>query len=86
MEMTSQSDAGRGTPIVGDTLREQAATPIAEGAEVAPGVVLDPETRQPMTAEAGADTPPTAPADMLGLPADDAPNMEQPDDLLGPPS
>ncbi len=84
--MSSPSDAGRGTPIVGDTLQEQATTPIAKDAEVAPGVVLDPESRQPMAVEAGADTPPTAPADMLGHPADDAPNMEQPDDLQGPPS
>ena len=84
--MTSQSDAKRGTPIMTDTLQEQAATPIAGDAEIAPGIVLDPESRQPMAVEAGAETPPTAPPDMLGLPADDAPNMEQPDDLQGPPS
>lgn len=88
--MSSQKDARRGTPIMSDTLPEQAVTPISSDAEVAPGVVLDPETRQPMIAEAGADTPPTAPPDMLGLPAGEtsttAPNMEQPDDLMGPPS
>jgi hypothetical protein len=86
MMMATPSDAGRGTPIMGDTIREQATTPIAKDAEVAPGVVLDPESRQPMVVEAGADTPPTAPTNMLGHPADDAPNMEQPDDLQGPPS
>ncbi|MFN8511952.1 MAG: hypothetical protein U0841_05060 [Chloroflexia bacterium] len=48
--------------------------------------MLDPETRQPMQVEAGATTPPTAPPDMLGMTGDSSPQMEQPDDLLGPPS
>jgi hypothetical protein len=84
--MSSQSDARRGAPVVTDGLPEQAATPLPESAEVAPGVVLDPETRQPMAVEAGADAPPTAPLEMLGLSGDEAPGMEQPDDLQGPPS
>jgi len=71
---------------MGNTLPEAAVQPVPDDAQVAPGVVLDPETRQPMQVEAGATTPPTAPPDMLGLPTDDVPQMEQPDDLQGPPS
>jgi hypothetical protein len=84
--MSGRNDSERGKPVMGDTLPEAAAKPFPEAAEVAPGVVLDPETRQPMEVEAGATPPPTAPPDMLGFPNDDYPQMEQPDDLMGPPS
>ena len=84
--MTAGGDgSGRDRARVGDTLPGEAGTPVAEGTEVAPGVVLDPETKQPMEAPAGAATPPSAPPEMLGLPAaDDTPGLEQPDDLKGP--
>jgi hypothetical protein len=84
--MSARGDSERGKPVLSDTLTEAAAQPVPEDAEVAPGVVLDPETRQPMEVEAGAAPPPTAPRDMLGLTNDDSPQMEQPDDLTGPPS
>lgn len=84
--MSARSDSERGKPVLGDTLPEAAAQPVPREAEVAPGIVLDPETRQPMQVEAGATTPPTAPPDMLGMTGDSSPQMEQPDDLLGPPS
>jgi hypothetical protein len=84
--MSARDDRERGEPVVGDTLPGPAAQPLDEDAEVAPGVVLDPETRQPMEVEAGAAPPPTAPPDMLGLPDDNAPQIEHPDDLQGPPS
>ncbi len=84
--MSGQSGSERGKPVMGDTLPEAAAQPAPESAEVAPGVVLDPETRQPMQVESGAAPPPTAPPDMLGVPNDNVPQMEQPDDLMGPPS
>lgn len=81
----SARDSERGKPVMGDTAPE-AAQPLPRGAEVAPGVVLDPESGQPMEVEAGAAPPPTAPPDMLGLTGDSVPQMEQPDDLRLPPS
>lgn len=84
--MSARGDSERGKPAMGDILPGATAQPVPRDAEVAPGVVLDPETRQPMEVEAGAATPPTAPPDMLGMTGDNSPQMEQPDDLMGPPS
>lgn len=71
--MTSKKDTARGRSVVSDTLPGEEPTPVAPGAEVAPGVTLDPETRQPMDMPPGAEPPPTAPPDMLGLPEDTPP-------------
>jgi hypothetical protein len=85
--MSARDDGGRGTPVMDDTLPETKATqPVPREAQVAPGIVLDPESGQPMEVEAGATPPPTAPPDMMGLTGDDVPQMEQPDDMQGPPS
>jgi hypothetical protein len=84
--MSAPGTPQRGTPTVGDTLPEAAATPLPDNAEVAPGVVLDPETRQPMEVPGGAATPPTAPAEMLDLPDTDSTALAPPDDLQHPPS
>ena len=84
--MTGSDETRRGAPTMGDTFEGKEAGAVPEGAEVAPGVVLDPETRQPMAMPGGATPPPTAPPETLGGPVDNAPQMEQPDDLQGPPS
>ena len=84
--MSAADKAQRGTPAMSDTLPGEAATPLPDGAEVAPGVVLDPETRQPMAVPGGAATPPTAPAKMLARSDADATLPAPPDDLQGPPS
>ena len=81
--MSVPDKAQRGGPTVSDTLPGEAATPLPANAEVAPGVVLDPETRQPMATPGGAATPPTAPAEMLDLPDADSTALTPPD---GPPS
>lgn len=82
--MSAPDNVQRGTPTVSDTLPGDEVAPLPAGAEVAPGVVLDPETRRPMATPGGAATPPTAPAEMLDLPDSDSTAQAQPDNLQGP--
>ena len=69
--MTTRNKHARETTVTDAAFHDDRATPQTAGAQIAPGEVLDPETRQPMAIPGGAARPPSAPPKTLGQPADD---------------